>query len=1135
MGDLWGNSERPTLLPKLTDTYQDFSQREIKVFTQDYDNNSDRNGHVKMPVLLQGVQDDIRVLREQIANNKGGTISIQDLESALVKTEEGLQAKTEQVINQYNNQVRTLPNQEASRFDNNVVAIETTWDMRNQKSADPRKISAHFLGRERMRQPQASRNNALLPKRQSVQMPGPTPGQQTKHMLTLRAVLDPQSNMNRQTLNENFGIQLPLINSKQTSKPAYSKPIIGSTIEPLAVLPKANRVDAQLAPPPITEEDARKGIMSLIERGLIPPAAQLTLDPSPVRNRIAPLHEPQVRHRPPQTEAVSLLSGVKLDPATMKHDASKMPAVPPHPKSASSSITETRTPSAKTRVTSSSLRQVKTPATLKTYEMPIQPLPPPTTPASGDFKQLSHRFAIQNGRTRDSSSEFIAFKQHYCLTWGSIVTMIKHIEKMLTSYAVPVAFVNGDRLADLAMEFELERPPTVDDLLTVIINREDVEALIGRPGRRFKGPRGKDLAATRIQSSWRMFKDRSEYLEYRRRKWASGVIAISWIMHVKMSKVKVKLKVSREEHLENFRRRARKLAMSWDRIKQHRRTVIHIPSLGLSQDIRDSINEFGIRQNTQMARLCDIRDPNVDVIFVSPVPLSEETLQYYSKLLGLKSAVESGVVEDQCDMGEKYKIIVPEAIKSFPAHRMCLSTLLKYSPRTLKRIKHLIKGCDAYIVTGVPHKDDLSVADYLDVPILSPEPEVAHLYSTKSGCKRVFASAGVEVPPSEFDVYSIGQLHECLAQLVTENLTVKRWLFKLDDCYDGRGIGYCDIAEHLECYQWALKESRRYGEKWNKKWAQEAAYIKIHAEIADVLAKYARPVHEELYEDWSKFLDAFLSQGGVIEATPPSDSITSLTVDMLIEPTGRANVLCMGDQIHAETPFSCWGVSMPQSSVEPDVLNAACKKVAEACKSRGIIGYLSVDFVTFIDSKTNDQKLWALDLSLHYSDSLAMFQLMSYVSNGKLDLSTHTFNVPPPPQVQKKRRRRLAGQDDEPPPNTSRYAVMSTRLLHTNLAVVHYSVFFQMCRAHGIGYDIKEKQGTVFTLLDSFNREHLGMLTIGDNLQGALATFARNMSVIHQEISAPNMQGETNFKLAITDIESILGTTVENAEDTEAE
>lgn len=73
---------------------------------------------------------------------------------------------------------------------------------------------------------------------------------------------------------------------------------------------------------------------------------------------------------------------------------------------------------------------------------------------------------------------------------------------------------------------------------------------------------------------------------------------------------------------------------------------------------------------------CIFLDPNVDVIFVSPVPLSEETLQYYSKLLGLKSAVESGVVEDQCDMGEKYKIIVPEAIKSFPVSTLFIEIKL---------------------------------------------------------------------------------------------------------------------------------------------------------------------------------------------------------------------------------------------------------------------------------------------------------------------------------------------------------------------------------------------------------------------------------------------------------------------------
>lgn len=43
----------------------------------------------------------------------------------------------------------------------------------------------------------------------------------------------------------------------------------------------------------------------------------------------------------------------------------------------------------------------------------------------------------------------------------------------------------------------------------------------------------------------------------------------------------------------------------------------------------------------------------------------------------------------------------------------------------------------------------------------------------------------------------------------------------------------------------------------------------------------------------------------------------------------------------------------------------------------------------------------------------------------------------------------------QPPPNPNRYAILSTRLLHSNLSVIHYSVFFQMCRAHGIGFDMK--------------------------------------------------------------------------------
>ncbi|KTF78224.1 hypothetical protein cypCar_00032780 [Cyprinus carpio] len=236
------------------------------------------------------------------------------------------------------------------------------------------------------------------------------------------------------------------------------------------------------------------------------------------------------------------------------------------------------------------------------------------------------------------------------------------------------------------------------------------------------------------------------------------------------------------------------LAAKWKHITSAKRTIIHVPSLGnyfpsvmMAYDHFDLFNRIfptsaaqsqgsDVLQNTQMGRLCVIRDENVEVIYVSPVRLGEDVLQYYTRLLGLQTAIELGdasVPESHC--AKRFTILMPEALEHFSTQNMCLASVLKYRPRTLQGIKNLIQGKQAYMFGGVTHIDDLAVADELKVPLLGIESAVTQLYSTKPGGRRIFSSAGVDMPPGKWDIYTLEQLHEALARLMTEHMEVQQW------------------------------------------------------------------------------------------------------------------------------------------------------------------------------------------------------------------------------------------------------------------------------------------------------------------------------------------------------------------------
>eukprot|EP00948_MAST-09A_sp_MAST-9A-sp1_P004114 g4114.t1 len=686
-------------------------------------------------------------------------------------------------------------------------------------------------------------------------------------------------------------------------------------------------------------------------------------------------------------------------------------------------------------------------------------------------KYSLYQFIIRYGRTLDTTPEFDSFRRTNVPHWGAISTVIRLLEDLMRSFAIPIAHINGQAIVALAKQEVLQ--PTTDDLLKCVDNIEAVAALLNKPGQRYKGEDGDHAAATKIQSTFRGFvvKRRSDFNSLTDD--AARVIQMRWHCYLLQQRM---MNTLREKHIqqeEQWIALKTGLKNRWPTLKTSPKILIHLPSISRSERRRLTIPNFRVRQNMQMARLCGIMDQNTEIIYVAPCVVNSDVKSYYKKLLSVTGE----------DVSTRYKIIFPENVERFNQH-MSLTQVLLYSPRAIKKLKHFIKGRrdQCIIVPRYIGPEEKKLAIELGVPLLGPDPDLAESLSIKSGAKSIFAEAEVNIPPGAHDIYSEREAYETLTKLIASSLDVNRWILRIDDEFDGRGTAYFDVKDlpvvadlRRERNQQAASGDVHY---WSRVDVQNDARRRIMMGLEQVLRKSVCICNTDIYSSWKHFLFEFCYIGGVIEAAPLQ--ITGHpAINLFIEPDGKVVIKSTYDKLFSsKSVYVPVSESFPQKSIPHEALKGAAFVIANCLQQKNIIGHVEIEFLVYVDNYSGNLKMCALDMQFGYSNSLASFEMFSYIMGGAYDAANGEYSLEVDPSTSSLESKYTLGK--------SREYITIPYLYHQNLGSLQFNAFFHLCRMKGISFDLNNLDGVAFLLSESLANGTIGILAVGRSLEDKL-------------------------------------------------
>ncbi|HXW21808.1 MAG TPA: peptide ligase PGM1-related protein [Rhodomicrobium sp.] len=465
------------------------------------------------------------------------------------------------------------------------------------------------------------------------------------------------------------------------------------------------------------------------------------------------------------------------------------------------------------------------------------------------------------------------------------------------------------------------------------------------------------------------------------------------------------------------------------------RTVVIIPSITFDREVMTRITGVHHYEERLLCLLLLLRFPRTRVIYVTSTPIADPIIDYYLHLL-------PGIPAQHA----RKRLLL---LSCHDRSDMPLTAKILARPRLIQQIKEAIPDPElAHITFFTVTPLEKKLALKLDLPVYGADPELA-FWGSKSGSRKIFKEAGIDLPAGFEDLESAGDIAEALACLKKQKPELKRAVVKLNEGFSGEGN--------------ALFDFRGAPESGLKPW------------IAERLPDLAFEAHGMTLD---AFLEKIKAMGGIVEEFLEGKTKRSPSAQFRVDPAGNLEIISTHDQVLGGSNSQVFlGCRFPADAEYRLDIQDLGLRAGKVLASKGVLGRFGIDFISVPGD--SGWRHYAIEINLRKGGTTHPFLMLQFLTEGSYDPKTGLFFT-------------AAGKP------CSYYS-------SDNLHEEHYrgltpSDLIEIAATKGLHFNAATQEGVVFHLIGALSEfGKLGVLAIGDTDEKAYASYMRSVQILDQE------------------------------------